>query len=403
MQSKKVVVFIALVFAMNVLQQQAAQAAEPAAIKAAFTQLVKNNNLANPAVIVVDESTGEVVFEKNSLVARKPASVIKLITGAAAYTYLSPSDSYTTSLWMGIDTKTAVVQGSLDPWTTFNSTQADKLKRTSLGRIAYSAMTALGKANAGDYEGTTLYYSNLYPQDVAALKTYFKERNLAIVLQKVSDTQAKELSLNQILTSTSPTLQVITDWMMTWSDNVLAERIARSAASAAGFTRDYAGVAKVFRKLMTGLGIDTKNLVVKDGSGLSRENRVTAQQISQLLMVIARDEKLGSLITGLPIGGVTGTLTERFIETAPSAIGLVRAKTGTLNGTTNLAGYVESENKEYIFVIIADKHSRSYTVTKRVRASMDKALGKIAKPLLPVFLPVDTNTAISESVTPTIG
>jgi D-alanyl-D-alanine carboxypeptidase len=403
MKSKKVVVFISLVLAMNVVQQQAAQAAEPAAIKAAFTQLVKNNNLANPAVIVVDESTGEVVFEKNSLVARKPASVIKLITGAAAYTYLSPSDSYTTSLWMGIDTKTVVVQGSLDPWTTFNSAQADKLKRTSLGKLAYSAMTALGKANAGDYEGTTLYYSNLYPQDVAALKTYFKERNLAIVLQKVSDKQAKELSLNQILTSTSPTLQVITDWMMTWSDNVLAERIARSAASAAGFTRDYAGVAKVFRKLMTGLGIDTKNLVVKDGSGLSRENRVTAQQISQLLMVIARDEKLGALITGLPIGGVTGTLTERFIETAPSAIGLVRAKTGTLNGTTNLAGYVESENKEYIFVIIADKHSRSYTVTKRVRASMDKALGKIAKPLLPVFLPVDTNTAISESVTPTIG
>jgi len=403
MKSKKVVVFISLVLAMNVVQQQAAQAAEPAAIKAAFTQLVKNNNLANPAVIVVDESTGEVVFEKNSLVARKPASVIKLITGAAAYTYLSPSDSYTTSLWMGIDTKTVVVQGSLDPWTTFNSAQADKLKRTSLGKLAYSAMTALGKANAGDYEGTTLYYSNLYPQDVAALKTYFKERNLAIVLQKVSDKQAKELSLNQILTSTSPTLQVITDWMMTCSDNVLAERIARSAASAAGFTRDYAGVAKVFRKLMTGLGIDTKNLVVKDGSGLSRENRVTAQQISQLLMVIARDEKLGSLITGLPIGGVTGTLTERFIETAPSAIGLVRAKTGTLNGTTNLAGYVESENKEYIFVIIADKHSRSYTVTKRVRASMDKALGKIAKPLLPVFLPVDTSTAISESVTTTIG
>ena len=403
MKSKKVVVFISLILAMDVVQQQTAQAAEPAAIKAAFTQLVKNNNLANPAVIVVDESTGEVIFEKNSLVARKPASVIKLITGAAAYTYLSPSDSYTTSLWMGIDTKTAVIQGSLDPWTTFSTTQADKLKRTSLGKFAYSAMTAIGKANAGDYEGTTLYYSNLYPQDVAALKTYFKERNLAIVLEKVSDNQAKELSLNQILTSTSPTLQVITDWMMTWSDNVLAERIARSAASAAGFTRDYAGVAKVFRKLMTGLGIDTKNLVVKDGSGLSRENRVTAQQISQLLMVIARDEKLGSLITGLPIGGVTGTLTERFIETAPSAIGLVRAKTGTLNGTTNLAGYVESENKEYIFVIIADKHSRSYTVTKRVRESVDKALGKIAKPLLPLFLPVDTSTAISESVTTTVG
>lgn len=403
MKSKGVVLLISLVMAMNVLQQNSAHAAGPAAIKAAFTQLVKNNNLANPAVIVVDEATGEIVFEKNSLVARKPASVIKLITGVAAYTYLSPSDSYTTSLWLGVDTKTAVIQGSLDPWTTFSSSQSVKLKRTSLGKFAYSAMTALGKANAGNYEETILYYSNLYPQDVAALKTYFKERNLAIVLQKVSETQAKELSLNQILTSTSPTLQVITDWMMTWSDNVLAERIARSAASAAGFSRDYAGVAKVFRKLLTDLGIESKNLVVKDGSGLSRQNRVTAQQISQLLLVISRDEKLIPLVAGLPIGGVTGTLSERFIETAPSAIGLVRAKTGTLNGTTNLAGYVESEAKKYIFVIIADKHSRSYTITKRVRASMDKTLGRIAKPLLPNFLPPETSTATSESLTATLG
>ena len=119
--------------------------------------------------------------------------------------------------------------------------------------------------------------------------------------------------------------------------------------------------------------------------------------------MISRDEKLIPLVAGLPIGGVTGTLSERFIETAPSAIGLVRAKTGTLNGTTNLAGYVESEAKKYIFVIIADKHSRSYTITKRVRASMDKTLGKIAKPLLPIFLPVETSTATSESLTATLG
>jgi len=400
-KSRKAVTVLTLFFGISALQPHSALAAQPAAVKAAFTQLVKNSNLANPAVIVVDESTGEVVFEKNSLVGRKPASVIKLLTGAAAYTYLSPSDSYTTSLWLGVDSKTVVVQGALDPWTTFSSTQANKLKRTSLGKFAYSAMHALGNANAGNYEGTTLYYSNLYPQDVASFKTYFKERNLAISLQKVSEGKAKELSLNQILTSTSPTLQVMTDWMMTWSDNVLAERIARSAASAAGFTRDYDGVAKVFRKLMVGLGIDTKNLVVKDGSGLSRENRVTAQQISQLLLVISRDEKLLPLVVGLPIGGVTGTLSERFIDTAPDAIGLVRAKTGTLNGTTNLAGYVASEDKSYIFVIIADLHSRSYTITKRVRASMDKALGKIAKPLLPVFLPVDTSTVLNESLTAT--
>jgi len=403
LKSKRFAVLVSLILGIALLPSHSAQGVEPGVIKAAFTQLVKNSNLGNPAVIVLDEATGEVIFEKNSLAGRKPASVIKLLTGVAAYTYLSPNDSYTTSLWLGIDSKTVVIQGELDPWTTFSTTQSNKQNRTSLGKFAYTAKSLLGKANEGNFEGTTLYYSNLYPQDVASFKTYFKERKLAITIKKITGNQAKEISSSQILSSTSPTLQVITDWMMTWSDNVLAERIARSAASAAGFSRDYAGVAKVFRALMSNLGIKTTNLVVKDGSGLSRENRVTAQQISQLLMVIAQDEKFLPLIIGLPIGGVSGTLIERFIETAPTAVGLVRAKTGTLNGTTNLAGYVDSEDKKYIFVIIADNHSRNYTITKRVRASVDKALGKIAKPLLPVFVPVDPALPIDESVTATVS
>ena len=394
----RIAALLALTLGALSLQPTSALASEPSAIKLTFSQLVKNSNLANPAVIVVDESTGEVIFEKNSSAARKPASVIKLITGVAAYTYLSPSDSFTTSLWVGVDTRTVVIQGQLDPWTTFSSSQATRLKRTSLGRFAYNAMTTLGRANQGIFEGTTLYYNNLFPQDVASLATYFRERELPITIKKVSTSQALALSSTQILSSTSPSLQVITDWMMTWSDNVLADRIARAAAGAAGFTRDYAGVAKVFRKVFSDLGIDTRNLVVKDGSGLSRENRVTAQQISQLLLVISRDEKLSSLVTGLPIGGVSGTLTERFVETAPSAIGLVRAKTGTLNGTTNLAGFVESADKAYIFVIIADNHARSFTITKRVRASVDRALSKIAKPLLPQLLPAPPIPSESQTV-----
>ena len=75
MKSRKAVTVLTLFFGISALQPHSALAAQPAAVKAAFTQLVKNSNLANPAVIVVDESTGEVVFEKNSLVGRKPASL----------------------------------------------------------------------------------------------------------------------------------------------------------------------------------------------------------------------------------------------------------------------------------------------------------------------------------------
>jgi PBP4 family serine-type D-alanyl-D-alanine carboxypeptidase len=169
---------------------------------------------------------------------------------------------------------------------------------------------------------------------------------------------------------------------------LLAERIARLASVAAGNTLDDAGVEKTFKTILSNYGITTSNLVIKDASGLSKENRVTASQIAKLLMIIYHDPKFTKLINGLPVGGVSGTLRHRFIETAPEAVGLVRAKTGTLNGTTNLAGFVESGDHEYIFVILADRHSKSYSVTKKVRATVDRILGKIATPLLPELLPL---------------
>jgi D-alanyl-D-alanine carboxypeptidase len=77
---------------------------------------------------------------------------------------------------------------------------------------------------------------------------------------------------------------------------------------------------------------------------------------------------------------------DRFRETAPDAIGLVKAKTGTLRGTTNLAGYVESGDREYAFVIIADQHPRTITAAKRAKATVDRMLGRIAQPLMPEVL-----------------
>ena len=77
------------------------------------------------------------------------------------------------------------------------------------------------------------------------------------------------------------------------------------------------------------------------------------------------------------------SIRDRFTKTAPEAVGLVKAKTGTLNGTTNLAGYIESGDREYVFVIISDKHARTYSAAKRARATVDRILGKIASPLLP--------------------
>jgi len=379
------------------ISQVNATAADSLAINSAFSQLTAIATLADPSVIVLDEVTGEVVYESNANSPRKPASVIKLVSAAAAYTYLTPTDSFTTSLWSGVDGKSVVIQGSLDPWVGYDHKVATKMGRTSLERIEFNALSTLKKLNSGSTKNTTIYYSNLYAQDVAHISRFLREHHLSIPLKRVTNAVATEKSNEEILTSTSPTLQKIIDWTLIWSDNLLAERIARLASVAAGNTLDDKGVALTFATMLTEMGISTSNLVVKDASGLSRENRVTARQISQLLMVIYHDPKFIPLIKGLPVGGVSGTLQHRFIETAPTAVGLVRAKTGTLNGTTNLAGYVESGDHQYIFVIIADRHSKSYSVTKKVRATVDRILGKIATPLLPVL----PNAPSSESVTAT--
>jgi len=378
--------------------QSSAIAADSVAITRAFSQLASTSTLADPSVIVVDEKTGEVVFESNANSPRKPASVIKLVSAAAAYTYLSPADSFTTSLWTGVDSKSVVIQGSLDPWMSYDHKVAEKMKRTSLERLEFNALSAIKNMNAGSTKSTTIYYSNLYSQEVNHIKKFLKTRSAATTLKRVTEAAAIEKSSEYLLGSTSPTLQKIVDWTLVWSDNLLAERIARLASQAAGHTLDDAGVAKTFSELLSSLGISTSNLVVKDASGLSKQNRVTARQISQLLMVIYHDPKFAPIVTGLPVGGVSGTLQNRFVETAPEAVGLVKAKTGTLNGTTNLAGFVESGDHNYIFVVIADRHSKSYTVTKKVRATVDRILGKIATPLLPVLLPTPT---LSESATAT--
>ena len=374
------------------MPQTMAVAADSVAISSAFSKLTTAPILANPSVVVMDEKSGEIIYQSNANSPRKPASVIKLVSAAAAYTYLAPTDSFTTSMWEGIDSKSVVIQGSLDPWMSFKNEEALKMKRTSISRLEYNALSRVTAMNAGSTKGTVIYISNLYAQEIAHFEKFLKDRKASTKIVRVSNKEAIEKSGAQILSSTSPMLEKTIDWMLTWSDNLLAERIARLASVAAGNTLNSEGVAKTFNTLLNDLGISTANLKVKDASGLSRENRVTAAQISQLLMIIYHDPKFKPLVAGLPVGGISGTLQERFIETAPGAIGLVRAKTGTLNGTTNLAGYVQSGEHEYIFVIIADLHSRSYSVTKKVRATVDRILGRIATPLLPEILPVQEET-----------
>ena len=374
----------ALAFALSIIAPQSAHSLEPVNVGSLISRLTGSASLSNPSVIFIDESTGQVVYEKDSNSLRKPASLMKLYTAAAALTYLDPQQKFTTSTWVGTADKSLVIQGSYDPWISFLSAQAKKMNRTSLPRLESKTLSAFREVN-GKARAAKIYYVDLYPREVSHIKSYFSRNRIRATMIKVNREDALKKSHYMISSSESPALQTMLSFALMWSDNVLSERIARLSARAAGYSFTDKGVSQAFSEVLNTLNVSQGDQIIKDASGLSKENRVRATQIAQLLLQLKKNSKFAPVIGGLPVGGISGTLRHRFIENAPQAIGLVRAKSGSLNGTVNLAGYVEAGDREYVFVIIADQLKVGFKSEKTARNTIDKILGKVAAPLLPVL------------------
>ena len=375
---RKIVILISMVLSFSIAPAQAILS--PSTIPSVFSEMLLSPILANPSMILVDAQSGEVIYEKNANSPRKPASTLKIFSAAATLKYIDPKEVFRTSVSIGIKPKTLVIQGSYDPWISYVHYEAVKMHRTSLTRLAFNSLSAAKKANKGSARGLTIEYSELNTRDVANFKVFFKKRGYIPKFKRVSSSVAFQDAGTEIVASDSPPVSEILQYTMLWSDNVLADRLARLAARRAGNAFSEEGVAITFAQVLMDVGIDPSRMVVADGSGLSRENRVSAKTMAELLFKLRKNPQYELLYTSLPIGGVSGTLRSRFLTTAPGAVGLVHAKTGTLNGTVSLAGYIESGEHEYIFVTVADKIGRSSRAANKARALMDRILGRIASP-----------------------
>ncbi len=95
-------------------------------------------------------------------------------------------------------------------------------------------------------------------------------------------------------------------------------------------------------------GLIFPELVIDNGSGLSRITRIAAASMAQLLQDAWRSPYAAELQAALPLGGQDGTLRNRFKETDD---GRVRMKTGTLNGVSALAGYVRTSSGRTLVVV----------------------------------------------------
>lgn len=160
-----------------------------------------------------------------------------------------------------------------------------------------------------------------------------------------------------LLESEGQPLQQIATLFLKYSNNFIAECLLRwlalgPAPAATAPPASWAAGAEALRARLAGLGVPLGAARLLDGSGLSRENRISARILVETLR---RGEALfdagPELLGGLPLAGLDGTLRRR----ASGVRGRVRAKTGHLDGVSSLAGFARSDRgREFVFAVLAN-------------------------------------------------
>ena len=138
------------------------------------------------------------------------------------------------------------------------------------------------------------------------------------------------------------------------SDNLYGECLLRTIGAEKGAKGSASEGAKRVAAFLQTAGVDDSGLLIADGSGLSRVNHVTPRTLVGLLTFLDQKfpkESKNVWQAALPIGGVDGTLRNRFKNTP--AQNNVIGKTGTLSGVSALSGYVSGKSgKRYVFSLL---------------------------------------------------
>ncbi len=162
-------------------------------------------------------------------------------------------------------------------------------------------------------------------------------------------------SARELLSWESMTLAEIIRDINKYSNNVMARQLLLSLA----ITRDGdpavspAGATRV-RDWMTRSGIDARTVVIDNGSGLSRSERISAAALSAVLQRQWRSALMPEFIASLPLVGIDGTMKRRLQES--SVRGQAHIKTGTLVDVSSVAGYLTAKSGRRIIVSCMINH-----------------------------------------------
>jgi D-alanyl-D-alanine carboxypeptidase/D-alanyl-D-alanine-endopeptidase (penicillin-binding protein 4) len=152
------------------------------------------------------------------------------------------------------------------------------------------------------------------------------------------------------------------------SDDFFAEMLTKQLGVRFGSAGSTVVGAAVIRSVIAGLGLEP---AIVDGSGLSRQDRSSPEQVVRLLRAVWRGTLGKVLRASLAVVGVSGSARGIAVDTA--ARGRCIAKTGTLNYVSNLAGYCDSRGGHVLaFALFVDgpNNERAFTLIGRMVAAI---------------------------------
>jgi D-alanyl-D-alanine carboxypeptidase/D-alanyl-D-alanine-endopeptidase (penicillin-binding protein 4) len=381
-------------------------------------------------ISIRDIYDGSILFESNAQNSMLPASLTKLYSAASTAITLDPDARFMTKVKY-LDNNVYLVGGA-DPQlgTESNPTQADladlaketaqKLKEFNVFEVnVFVDDSILGPLQRPtDWEENYFRSSEIHlisalnlddpkapgqaPVDPSittgqTFALYLIKNNIKVnglVFRKTVPEGAFDLS-TQYSKSVS---QIIEDTLII-SNNQDAEIIARVASLVAENDPSTSAAMELVLKDVEMLGISSVDNVVTDASGLSRSNKISPSDFSELIYKSIKNPEVvkanrgesskfmvkpaiaitpdpWSVFTGLPTGYGLGTMKKRFDENGSAGRGVVRAKTGSLNRVITLAGTITTKDQVFLsFAVLVNRVEQP----QNVREAIDNLLNKLAE------------------------
>jgi serine-type D-Ala-D-Ala carboxypeptidase/endopeptidase (penicillin-binding protein 4) len=390
-------------------------AATPAGVSAAVSAAVAARVLGRQAgAVVTNLDTGAVLYDHDAGLPFTPASTTKLATSVAALDLLGPAARFSTRVVAGAAPGSIVLVGGGDPTLAAGrppasdypqpATLAELAVRTAAGlrargrgsvRLGYDTSLYTGPALAPGWTPAYVTTGNVTPiislevdqgrltasgtpqdaddpgnfrprsfdpavQAAMAFAGFLQRDGIRVLGTPAAQTAPSGRAV--IAKVSSPPLAEIVQWMLTESNNVIAENLARQVAVATGRPASFAGAAAAVMATDRRLGVTGIDIV--DGSGLSPQDKITPDALVQLIRLAAGTgpARLRPVITGLPVAGFSGTLAPEqagFGSAGPAGLGVVRAKTGNLSTVAALAGIAYARDGQlFAFAVMADRLPR---------------------------------------------